>query len=768
MHICTIVARNYIAYARVLGLSFRKHHRDGHFSVLVIDDLEEALDDSSEPFELIRASEIGLSRLEYHRMAMIYTTVELATAVKPWLLRALLARGSSHVVYLDPDIQVFGSLSQIGKLADKHSIVLIPHMTEPMPPDHLKPTELDILQAGAYNLGFIAVGIGSEPFLNWWSDRLRTHSIKAPERGLMVDQRWVDLVPGYFGAHVLRDPAYNVAYWNLATRHFERNGQKYMVSGRPLRFFHFSGFNPSLPDLLSKFQIGEPRVDLRRHPALAEVCREYAELLFQNGFPETNTVPYAFDFLSDGSPITHRMRRRYRMGVLAVMRSGGLFPPDPFDLASNSEFWRWYKAFNRFRPAAQRLTSAVLARGALLSDDYPALYALGRQVLHATRRARQSLEVRTKRNGSKRPPPLVKPGINVAGYFRTESGVGEAGRLLLAAVHESGLPFNTVLYAKTPNRQEHPFGQEGSAWPCFDTNIICVNADALHTFATDVGAEFFKQRRNVGFWMWEVENFPRRMRSAFRHVDEVWVPSHHVARAISPATRKPVHVFPLPVVAPEAIEKPVRIPGGNNRFMFLFMFDFLSIFERKNPTGLVQAYKKAFGPSDGAVLVIKSISGDQRREQLQELQASANGRDDIKIIDGYMAAPQRDGLFAACDCYVSLHRSEGFGLTLSEAMAMGKPVIATGYSGNLEFMNEQNSYLVPYEMTTIPPGSGPYPPGGRWADPDLGEAALLMRHVFEHRDEARRTGRRARREILSARAPAAGAEFIRARLLSRA
>src|SRR5436305_469366 len=128
----------------------------------------------------------------------------------------------------------------------------------------------------------------------------------------------------------------------------------------------------------------------------------------------------------------------------------------------------------------------------------------------------------------------------------------------------------------------------------------------------------------------------------------------------------------------------------------------------------------------------------------EEVLWTVDGRPDIHVIDRSLTGDEKDALMAACDCYVSLHRSEGFGLTLAEAMAMGKPLIGTGYSGNVDFMNEDNSFLVDYEMTLVGPGCEIYPPEAEWAEPSVGHAAELMRRVYERPDVAARIGARAR------------------------
>jgi hypothetical protein len=215
------------------------------------------------------------------------------------------------------------------------------------------------------------------------------------------------------------------------------------------------------------------------------------------------------------------------------------------------------------------------------------------------------------------------------------------------------------------------------------------------------------------------------------------------------------------VATPSRTRAALGLPEG---FMFLFLFDFVSI-QRKNPQAVVEAFTRAFEPGEGPILVLKSINGRERKPRhLDELVAATTGRPDVYVLDGYISAEERDAMIQACDCYVSLHRSEGFGLTMAEAMAYGKPVIATAYSGNVEFMNEGSAYLVPYRLVPIPEDWWAYAPGAEWADPDVGVASALMRHVNEHPSEAAERGARGRADLLRDFSFERAARFVAGRL----
>ncbi len=355
-----------------------------------------------------------------------------------------------------------------------------------------------------------------------------------------------------------------------------------------------------------------------------------------------------------------------------------------------------------------------------------------------------------------RGPQLASLGVNAVGYLRGGLGLGQAARLYVQALHAAGVPVRTTTVDVNLPDVVGPDGRRAQVKTTdfadlhvegeLPFNLVCVNAPELPALHASLGPAFFEDRHTIGVWAWEVDVVPPSWDRAFGLVDEIWVYSRYVQEILSNVSPVPVVRIPLPIVAPP--------PGGDiaslhlpDGFAFLFLFDFYSTLQRKNPLGLVAAFTRAFEPGEGPQLVLKSHNGDFKPERLARLREAAGDRPDIHIVDRFLTESEMAALMRRADCYVSLHRAEGFGLTLGETMALGKPVIATGFSANLDFMTAENSYLVRHAETLVGEEGENYPAHGTWAEPDLDHAARLMREVWENPDEARARGARAQREI---------------------
>jgi hypothetical protein len=343
----------------------------------------------------------------------------------------------------------------------------------------------------------------------------------------------------------------------------------------------------------------------------------------------------------------------------------------------------------------------------------------------------------------------VVKGVNLVGYHAGQFGVGEAGRLIAKIVRAAGVPTaTTTLYP--PEHTHAAVPRTGMTGAPFDYSIFTMNADGLMGFA---GSPEFRAHtgHRVGVWAWEAGLLPPSMRSASHLVDEVWCATDYVQSLLAPVIDRPVRKHPLVIDVPTIRTALQRSDLGlpEAHFLFGFAFDYASVLERKNPLGLIDAYCDAFGPEDGAALVLKTLNALRHPMVASALHHAADRRPDIVVLDQPLPAVEMRALFQLLDCYVSLHRAEGTGLTMTAAMAAGTPCVATGWSGNLEFMTEENSMLVPYELVEVGRSADPYAPDAVWAEPDLSAAAAAMRSLFDDREAALALGARGRASIAS-------------------
>jgi hypothetical protein len=324
---CTVITARYAPYARVLGRSFLEHHPSARLEV--------------EPdFDTLRPHDVGVDDAELHRRAVMYDGQGLTCSMKPALLRHLIDQGEDAAVLLDADSRVYGDLEPLPELARRHGTVMTPHSTVPH-----EDIELDrlIIRTGAFNTGLLAVGEGARPFLDWWDERTARRCIPKPGSGVFNEQAWLNLVPGLFDHHVLRDPGVNATGFAMHYRDVVwKNGAPTFPDG-PLRHFHFlCGFDPHRPELLTT----DPTIalhwpPLEERPGLARLAGDYAQRLLAAGYEEARRADAPFDALPNGLLTTPLMRSLYREAVIGADSSGDPEPPNPWECAGPDPFLAW-------------------------------------------------------------------------------------------------------------------------------------------------------------------------------------------------------------------------------------------------------------------------------------------------------------------------------------------------------------------------------------------------------------------------------------------
>ncbi len=375
------------------------------------------------------------------------------------------------------------------------------------------------------------------------------------------------------------------------------------------------------------------------------------------------------------------------------------------------------------------------------------------------------------------PDPALESGVAIVGYFRATLGLGDAGRRLVRLTELAGERVRSLPY-------DHTISPLGIAWPDpdptdtddLDIVMIAVNASEAPRVHRALGPHGTRGRYVIGLWFWELADFPDSMAVGFNVVDEVWVTSEFTAHAVR--RRAPAHVavrvIPLGADCPPihardrsgSIRERFGIPGAST--VVGTMFDYSSRIERKNPVGLIEAWKRAFpvGERTQRMLFCKTLNGLTAPDQRAVVEAAVGERDDITVLDAHLDPTDRDLLMDQFDIVASLHRSEGYALTLLDAMYRGIPVIATKYSGNLAFMTDENSWLVGHQMNEIRINAGSYEAGGTWAEPDGEEASDILRRLVPNlsSEAVKVRVKQAQLDIGPLVDGSAGSKFIRHRL----
>jgi glycosyltransferase involved in cell wall biosynthesis len=365
------------------------------------------------------------------------------------------------------------------------------------------------------------------------------------------------------------------------------------------------------------------------------------------------------------------------------------------------------------------------------------------------------------------------PGALLVGHPYGVLGVGEYLRSSAAAFAAADIPFhirNTCDWGEhlVEKHPDFPFWDRITTDRPHRVSVFHINADEMAEARRHLGDAFFAGRYNIASWHWELSRFPEAWLPALKDVDELWASSRFIQQALAERARVPVVWMPHPVdLGGTAPRDGSDLGLPSSAFLFLSFFDFTSFVARKNPLGAVRAFCAAF-PSEASSrvgLVIKSNGSEAHPAEARAFLATPELRDPrIVVVNEVMDRRRLVSLLKRCDCFVSLHRSEGFGRGIAEALLLEKPVIVTGYSGNMDFTSPENACLVDFRLVDVGADEYPHGSGQQWADPDLEQAAEYMRRVVSDPAWAASLARRGRECVEAQHGVAAVGRRYRARL----
>lgn len=793
----TIASKNYFSYVKTLMQSLKEFEPDWDRYVVLVDEYldegkEKPLIEDPGLYEIIKAADLGLPNPQC--MFFRYSILELNTAVKPWGFEWLFkGKGYDTVVYMDPDTCVFNRMAELEReLEIPDTIVLTPHVTSPVPDSNI-PNEQELMRFGVYNLGFLGLskGKGTADHIQWWEKKLEYNCVEDLPNGVYVDQKWMDIVPAFYdNVKILRHPGYNVAYWNLVTKKVTAENGKYYLNGEQLAFFHFSHVHLLNTDIQAVKELADDYYQRQIKNNVEEIKNlPYAYDKFEDGIK----IPYPLRVMY------RKDRQMQKIGGDNPFKNNSVFMTEPAVKGEKDKIpitvlmdciWKIRPDAQQAFPKYMHEQRDLFVRWFISVAEKE--YNIDKSIVDAARASLKkaynirngSLKVKTVRfamaTGMKMRPVLLKvlpfglrnrlynrflrmsastidftaednglhnaiadvsqanKGINLYSFIKGEFSIGEVGRIIARGLNTTDIPFSIVNLTAGGNL--HSF--RDSSWdhkvtdkPDHNINLFAINADSVMYYRSQFDPDIWKNRYNIGYWNWELPDFPDRWKKSFSFFNEIWTGARFVVDSLSEKSPVPVVRIPLTVkLTPNRKMDRAYFNLPEDRFLFLCMYDVLSIQSRKNPQGAVHAFIKAFQSNNKNVgLVIKVNNAQNSAEDMAILNDIVKGYENVYIMDKTFSREEIDSLLNCIDVFVSLHRSEGFGLVLAEAMYLKKPVIATNWSANTDFMDYTNSCPVDYKLVQIGKDFGPYEAYQQWAEPNEDHAAEYMKRLFSDR-----------------------------------
>ena len=767
--ICAVIAPNYLNQFLILGESIARAMPTADLRVLILQDcndtgsIQEKIDHylvavgSNANHQAITIDQCDWEDFDIESACLFYGILEFATSVKPALLRSFVRQGWQRVTYLDPDIQIFNDFTLV--LDDDTDVSLTPHLFNDIPTDDFKPSTNDILSAGIFNLGFCSVRPSALPFLDWWCERLQFDCLIDLAAGYFTDQKILDLAPLKANVQIVMDPGCNVAYWNLHERRIVKDQGEWKVafegSLRPLYFFHFSGFILNLSPSLSKHASRRVLGDAVPRP----FASQYEKLLRKGSWQDDDDDD---EFTLGGSileeSIPAQWRRCLREDAVVHARAGLTLRQVREEIYSPRYRHKWSKCatcgieHDNFGSRVQTFLAGWACHPSL--EGVPnAISAFFRTSHHQFRasameqliwasdhfqddvRGHDELVADVLSAGAQSIEDSVN--LKLVGYFTYPAGIGQIARWTLQTLEKANIhPAIDRVFVTTDSyeylsdllKRKNPLGASNAGVLCF------VNADQWELHVMSAQRVNPKIQHVEAIWAWELEHIPSGMFSVASSgaIDRVHALSNWSANAMAKVLPVPVDRFaPFDLNLLELLRQPPEIEKSRPSSRYLLTsFDAKSYLSRKNPEAVLNLWQRVQTDYPDHSLIIKStnLRDFAPSELLEMIETSAR----TVLIDEHFSDTEYFNLVGNCDAYLSLHRSEGMGLTPIEAGLCGLPVLYTNYGGVAEYMDE-GFFPVSYNLIQVGENhheTGPYDKSAWWAEPDLDDAERQLRRAL--------------------------------------
>lgn len=763
----TTAAKRDLAHARVLAASWKRAFPEAPFFAILIDDHERYLDFRDESFTLIGYRDLGVPHVEW--MAFSLPESAFADALLAWALPAIVDRGAPQVCYLPqastrellPSPEQHRELLSRWRRGDGSGLVSWTLSVDAQ----RRATQIERWQARVQELVPQCQSVD-------WHEVAAILGLDIHDAGQMGLQSEHELLRS--GMRTASKWPYSHAGWpNGEPIHDLYRG---VLRHRPE--WLANSLNP-LSDAGREHVLAFWQEPVKGVPRLVyELYERRPDLHAALGDPRDQRAVDLMAWAMERGVEEHRLpewwkrpwfaaREALRQPVWPTEEAILLLDQRPDVRALDEERQlRWlltaglveYALSPGTLVAADRRWRELLASAGGLARAWKQI-AFGRSLLAARRQPLQPRPVVALFPAPIAPPPQPVPpvapapramvidrsprpfGVNLVGYAYAEMGVGESVRLTAMALEAAGVPYALcALQGAASHRQEdRRLGEPAREFP-YAVNLFQVPADRLDDAWREASGRLPRETYTIGYWAWELESIPTSHVAASAALDEVWGPSTFVRDAYARVLQRPVITMPHPVSRPPSTlltREALGLP--RDPFLLLTAFDAASVMERKNPRDSLLLLRRLIKGYPNLHLVLKASSSHLAREEMEELRALSDGLP-VTLVERTLSRQEMYGLVELCDAFLSLHRSEGFGLVIAEAMAASKPVVATSYSGNVDFMTEANSYLVTFDRRLVGHGSLPYDPSATWAAPSLDHAEQQVRRLLT--DVAERDRRR--------------------------
>ncbi len=770
----TIAKKSDLPFALTLAKSFISHNPDIKFTILFTDWI---YDKREVKFfsELLEKevnfifwpeikNKVQIDILE--RLFFKYNGIEMQTLILPFVFEYFIKSGYEKIIYIDYDIYCLGSILKIIQLLDNYDFILPDHQIMSKNKNHNK-AKTNMLKNNKKRLKFIGLRASDNSIINCMNWREKTYDISTfgfPGE-VYEDFEQIKYLPQQFSnTFNVKDLGYKLDSRLLNHENVQKINGKWYVEDNEMVLIQFNNGYWKDNERINKNQ---NKIKLHNLPVSYQLIEEYNKKISENLFETYKDLKYYFDFLPKTDIKLPEFVRKFfyidvfcdvpmpfRGDEVSVKKLLRLFTEDEYTDGIISKISRfiWF-----IRPDLQAIFPNLNKKH--IRNDFKKWFVRSSTIEYGLDKRLQKVNTKNEITLKYRSDAL---GINIISYFSQIFGIAESARAFVKSLYSSGIPFSifnvtTKLHQYLEIEEYQEFTPYLSEKPLFDVNMFFINADEL-THITKVRIPYlFKGKYNIGVFWWEFEDYFQDFKEVFDHIDHVVVFSDFIVRAIKKAAPASMRVTKLPfpfienwkiINTPSKIRKTYHLDDDD--FVFMFHFDFLSTIERKNPEGALKAFSFAFRRKKKIKFLIKTLHSEKCQNKVDHLLEVINKygiKDNIILIHHALSRDELMSLINAIDCYVSLHRSEGLGLGMMEAMYLGKPVIATGYGGNGEFMNNENSILVNYSMETLNNDVPPYKKGFYWADPNIEEAAAHMKRIYEDKKYACKLGKMAEESI---------------------